>query len=136
LAHETDILNHCIGAVGRDNEKYIPAFDTVTGQPNKGTSHSSFSQYSNALAAGKSEFYSYRPKGLPEFTIEVSPPSWNGERIIAQAYGKEDAALNPEQLKALESFSKAKGITFTKDIGRLIDDNGGDDWIPDDDIPF
>lgn len=139
LAQETDILNHCIGAISRDNNKYIPAFDTVTGQPNKGIgtgANSSFAQYSAALKSGNSEFYSYRPKGAPELTIEVSPSNWNGERIIAQAYGFEDALPTPAQLTEIEKFAKAKGITFNKEtyvadqVDNLIDDVGGNDWIP------
>lgn len=113
LAQETDILNHCIGAVGRDNDRYIPGFDTVTGKFNdrKGALNSSFAQYSADLEQGKSEFYSYRPKGLPEATLEIKIMH-DGRKRIIQAYGKEDAPLTVEQTKAVSEFARAKRIDF------------------------
>lgn len=119
LAQETDILNHCIGAVGRDNDKYIPAFDTVTGEFNqvRGAEHSSFAQYEKALVSGSSEFYSYRPKGLPEVTLEVRNPTLSNGKVIKtidQAYGKEDRALTPQEGDAVAKFAREMGIGFNR----------------------
>jgi hypothetical protein len=144
LAHETDILNHCLGAVGRDNGKYIPAFDTVTGKINPKTSagNTSFDQYNLGMQNGTSEFYSYRPTGLPEVTLEVkvSQNSWGGgHKYVAQAYGKEDAALTAQQADEVKRFAQAKGITFNRSAHTaedIVDDVGNVGWVPDDDIPF
>lgn len=143
LAQETDILNHCIGAIGRDNDKYIPAFDTVTGKINPKTNagNTSFDQYNLGMQNGTSEFYSYRPKGLPEVTLEVknSLNSWSDKKWVAQAYGKEDAALTAQQADEVAKFAKAKGINFKRgahidgQVGAedfIIDDAGGVGWVP------
>lgn len=114
LAHETDILNHCIGAVNRCNDKYIPAFDTVTGKLNKAKDTNSFKDYKDMLESGDSEFYSYRPKGMPEFTIRVDRTLGVGnEGLVVQAHGFEDANLTKEQLNALKKFGKETGYDTT-----------------------
>jgi len=114
LAHETDILNHCIGAVDRSNDKYIPAYDTVTGKPNSLTSvvgGTSFANYERKLREGESEFYSYRPKGAPEFTVEIGNIG-TGYPKLMQAYGFEDAPLNEIQKVELKKFLDTKGIEY------------------------
>lgn len=137
LAQETDILNHCIGAVERDNDKYIPAFDTVTGKTNKGidSNNTSFAAYKAALESGSSEFYSYRPLGLPEITLEVKNVLRPGGsykdpnykiKTITQAYGKEDRAPTELEVKAIREFAQKKEIAFK--ASRFLE--GAQDYIP------
>lgn len=77
FAADTYFLNNCVGASGMSVDgKYKPAFHPVTGQQiasEKDLQSSSFQQYQNLLKDGNSRFFSYRPEGLPQLTIEVEP---------------------------------------------------------------
>ena len=113
LAQETDVLNHCLGACDRSNDKYIPAFDTVTGESyRKGVAGSSYERYKKKLESGESEFFSFRPKGLPQFTVEVDYTTRNNGRIV-QAYGAEDRKLTREESGILKDFAVSRGIDTT-----------------------
>jgi hypothetical protein len=140
LANETDLLDHCLGACGQKPDgTYIPALDTVTGAKHKNfNDKSSFKAYASKLDAGTSEYYSFRPKGKPEFTVEVQKNASdypNG--IIVQAYGPKDRDLTPEEAAQLSTLAKIKGFddeTGYVQLGRpgIRDDAGNFDWEPDD----
>lgn len=119
LSHETAMMNHCIGAVCRDNDRYIPMHDPVTGGftkegqkvfDNRTYVHTSFNQYNNALGDGTSEFFSYRPDGLAEFTVELSIDP-RGVRRLKQAYGPEDSELTTQQKLRLQELLDNRGVT-------------------------
>ena len=120
LAQETCAMNHCIGAVGRNQDgTYIPAYDTVTGAKNKGfNEESSFASYRDKMRDDTHEYYSYRPDGTPKVTVEVDKRSG---RII-QAFSKEDSDLTREQVQQLHSLSSIKG--FDDATGYLDNDFG------------
>lgn len=101
LSDETFFLNHCVGSVGSDGGKYIPALNPVTGKPPTrvvGVGHGP--AYYKDILSGSTKIYSYRPNGVPEFTVEIDPS--NG--MVRQAYGPNDAPLTIDQQQVLESF--------------------------------
>jgi len=109
LSHETAVLNHCLAGICRERTKYVPAIDPVTGVKHKITENAeayaatSAGVYQKKLDEGW-EYYSFRPKGEPVMTIEVSP-----KKVVTQAYGFEDSDPSPEAWKALESLAERKG---------------------------
>jgi hypothetical protein len=113
LSDETCVLNHCVGSIGMDNNRYIPAFDPVTGKPHKWTSDtaewnaSSASEYEKRMENGH-EYYSYRPEGIPEFTVEVS--EYEGKKYITQSFGTDNKPVTPDDNPALKSFMDELGI--------------------------
>lgn len=110
LSDETEWLNICIGAIGSDKGKFIPAYNTVTGMPNKPNGPNSFESYYNNLLTGRSKYFSYRPNHLPEFTVEVDSTK-SGRGTVLQAYGRSNATLTVEQQKALDTFLNSPEFT-------------------------
>ncbi len=104
LAQETAILKHCVGSC-RSGNGWIPALDPITGKPHKdyvpGTSIIDI--YKQGIAAGE-KIYSYRPEGLPEFTVHVVDGG------VQQAYGLADARLTVRQKGQLEEFLRVKNL--------------------------
>lgn len=110
LSDETEWLNNCIGAIGSDKGKFIPAYNIVTGMPNKPNGPNSFESYYNNLLTGQSKYFSYRPNHLPEFTVEVDSTKL-GKGTVLQAYGRSNATLTDEQQKALDTFLNSPEFT-------------------------
>ena len=102
LSDETHFLNICIGQSAMDNGKAIPALDVITGKPNKINGPNYGESYYNSLLSGKKKYFSYRPNGVPEFTVEVEATPLG--RDITQAYGKDNASLTTKQSNALEEL--------------------------------
>lgn len=104
LAQETDALNHCVGAVGLDNNRWIPGYDTVTGKASKLSAEgSSLEEYMGKIKEG-GEVYSYRPEGAPQFTVMVK----NGR--VEEAYAANNKPLNEEQNKILQELVDKQGF--------------------------
>jgi len=104
---ETEFLNHCVGAGGYDaaTKKYKFQVHPISGREVIKSSDSSYSQYKKALDSGESRFFSYRPEGVPELTMEVGTK----DKIIRQVYGKNDRPPTKEELEKVNTFM---GIEF------------------------
>lgn len=119
LAQETDALNHCVGAVGLDNNRWIPGYDTVTGKASKLSAEgSSMEERVNAMKDGDS-IYSYRPDGIPQFTVQVGKGG-----NVKEAYAINNTPLNDEQNQLLQKLVKEQGWTddFTAREAQFVDD--------------
>ena len=118
---ETEFLNHCVGAGGYngDTKKYLFQHHPISGREVIKNSDSSFSQYKAAMDSGESRFFSYRPEGVPELTIEVRIKS----KEIRQVYGKNDRSPTKEELQKVRDFVDNK-------LGAPHDYFDPDDWIP------
>lgn len=118
---ETEFLNHCVGAGGYngDTKKYLFQHHPISGREVIKNSGSSFSQYKKAMDSGESRFFSYRPEGVPELTVEVGIKS----KEIRQVYGKNDRSPTKEELQKVRDFVDNK-------LGAPHDYFDPDDWIP------
>jgi hypothetical protein len=116
LSDETAYLNHCVGAIDRTNDKYIPYLDPITGKAtqNRHKGYGGFNQYMDRIGKGELEIYSFRPEGKPEFTVAIDPRTG----VVTQAYGKGNSSINADQDKVLgefiKSYEKVKGISVTR----------------------
>ncbi len=118
---ETEFLNHCVGAGGynRDTKKYLFQHHPISGREVLKNENSSYSKYKRALDSGESRFFSYRPEGVPELTIEVGIKS----KEIRQVYGKNDRSPTKEELQKVRDFVDNK-------LGAPHDYFDPDDWVP------
>lgn len=76
------------------------------------------------MDSGESRFFSYRPEGVPELTVEVGLRN----KAIRQVYGKNDRLPTKEELQKVRDFVDTQlgdGHRFTS-----LDNIGLDDWIP------
>lgn len=138
LSHETDMMNHCIGAVCRDKERYLPMHDVVTGElskegrkvlDNNTYTGTSFYQYNNALRDETSEFFSYRPDGKAAFTVEIGIDKKTGVKSLKQAYGPEDSDLTPSQMQKLQELLENRNVIDRGEVDDDLDFLG--DWEAD-----
>ncbi len=99
---ETEFLNHCVGAGGYDSatSKYKFQHHPISGREVIKNSDSSYSKYKAALDSGESRFFSYRPEGVPELTMEIDTRDFS----IKQAYGKNDRQPTQEEFAKLQSL--------------------------------
>lgn len=123
---ETEFLNHCVGAGGYngDTKKYLFQHHPISGREvikNKG---SSYSDYKKALDSGESRFFSYRPEGVPELTVEVGIKN----KAIRQVYGKNDRLPTKEERQKVQDFVDAE--LGGKHRFTSLDLHGPGDWIP------
>lgn len=98
---ETELLNHCVGAGGYDaaTKKYKFQVHPISGREVIKSSDSSYAGYKKDLESGDSRFFSYRPEGVPELTIEVGAR----DKSIRQIYGKNDRLpTEDEEMKVIE----------------------------------
>jgi len=118
---ETEFLNHCVGAGGYDaaTNKYKFQVHPISGREVIKSSDSSYSQYKKALDSGESRFFSYRPEGVPELTIEVNI----GSKEIRQVYGKNDRSPTKEELQKVRDF-------VDTELGAKHDYFDPDAWVP------
>lgn len=118
---ETEFLNHCVGAGGYDaaTKKYKFQVHPISGREVIKNSGSSYSQYKKALDSGESRFFSYRPEGVPELTIEVNI----GSKEIRQVYGKNDRSPTEEELQKVRDF-------VDTELGAKHDYFDPDAWVP------
>ncbi len=99
---ETELLNHCIGAGGYDavTNKYKFQVHPISGREVIKNPDSSYASYKEALDSGESRFFSYRPEGVPELTIEVGVR----DRSVKQVYGKNDRPPTKEEEIKVREF--------------------------------
>lgn len=99
---ETEFLNHCVGAGGYDaaTKKYKFQVHPISGREVIKNSASSYSNYKKALDSGNSRFFSYRPEGIPELTMEIDTRDFS----IKQAYGKNYRRPTQEEFAKLQSL--------------------------------
>ena len=99
---ETEFLNHCVGAGGYDTatNKYKFQVHPISGREVIRNSESSYSGYKKALDSGESRFFSYRPEGVPELTMEIDARDFS----IKQAYGKNDRQPTQEEFAKLQNL--------------------------------
>ena len=99
---ETEFLNHCVGAGGYDaaTNKYKFQVHPISGREVIKSSDSSYAGYKEALDSGESQFFSYRPEGVPELTIEVGVR----DRSVKQVYGKNDRPPTKEEEIKVREF--------------------------------
>ena len=99
---ETEFLNHCVGAGGYDaaTNKYKFQVHPISGREVIKSSDSSYSRYKKALDSGESRFFSYRPEGVPELTMEIDTRDFS----IKQAYGKNDRQPTQEEFAKLQNL--------------------------------
>ena len=118
---ETEFLNHCVGAGGYDvaTKKYKFQVHPISGREVIKNPDSSYSGYKKALDSGKSRFFSYRPAGVPELTIEVGI----GSKEIKQVYGKNDRSPTKEELQKVRDF-------VDTELGAKHDYFDPDAWVP------
>jgi len=118
---ETKFLNHCVGAGGYDaaTNKYKFQVHPISGREVIKNPNSSYSQYKAALDSGESRFFSYRPEGVPELTIEVNI----GSKEIRQVYGKNDRSPTKEELQKVRDF-------VDTELGAKHDYFDPDAWVP------
>jgi len=118
---ETEFLNHCVGAGGYDaaTNKYKFQVHPISGREVLKNPESSYTGYKAAMDSGESRFFSYRPEGVPELTIEVGV----GGKEIKQVYGKNDRSPTKEELQ------KVRGFVDTE-LGAKHDYFDPDAWVP------
>ncbi len=118
---ETEFLNHCVGAGGYDSatSKYKFQHHPISGREVIKNEDSSYSDYKKAMDSGESRFFSYRPEGVPELTIEVGVKN----KEIRQVYGKNDRSPTKEELQKVRDFVDNK-------LGAPHDYFDPDDWVP------
>ena len=118
---ETEFLNHCVGAGGYngDTKKYLFQHHPISGREVLKNENSSYSQYRKAMDSGESRFFSYRPEGVPELTIEVGIKS----KEIRQVQGKNDRSPTKEELQKVRDFVDDK-------LGAKHDYFDPDAWVP------
>lgn len=99
---ETEFLNHCVGAGGYDavTNKYKFQVHPISGREVIKNPDSSYASYKEALDSGESRFFSYRPEGVPELTIEVGVR----DRSVKQVYGKNDRPPTKEEEIKVREF--------------------------------
>jgi hypothetical protein len=123
---ETEFLNHCVGAGGYngDTKKYLFQHHPISGREVLKNENSSYSKYKRALDSGESRFFSYRPEGVPELTVEVGIKN----KAIRQVYGKNDRLPTTEERQKVRDFVDAE--LGGKHRFTSLDNIGLDDWIP------
>jgi len=107
---ETEFLNHCVGAGGYDSatNKYKFQHHPISGREVIKNEDSSFSQYRKAMDSGESRFFSYRPEGVPELTVELDVRT----RRAKQIHGKNDRLPTvAEEYKVEDLFDHIHSIT-------------------------
>lgn len=96
LATETAFQNICCGAgrVDQSTMKYVPAWDPITGkrEPGLGTVPVSGDNFKKRMDLGRSLFFSYRPNGVPEATIELNAKTGD----IIEIAGKNNDPMDPK----------------------------------------
>ena len=99
---ETEFLNHCVGAGGYDaaTNKYKFQVHPISGREVLKNPKSFYTEYKKALDSGESRFFSYRPEGVPELTMEIDTRDFS----IKQAYGKNDRQPTQEEFAKLQSL--------------------------------
>ena len=99
---ETEFLNHCVGAGGYDaaTNKYKFQVHPISGREVIKNSGSSYTGYKKALDSGESRFFSYRPEGVPELTVEIGVR----DRSVKQVYGKNDRPPTKEEEIKVREF--------------------------------
>ena len=125
FAAETEFLNICIGGAGiRPDGTYKPAFHPVTGKQmiqNRDLEDSTYEAYQQKVKNGTSRFFSYRPEGLPQLTLDVRSdtgalkevrglnnrdPTYDENKIIQeglrQIFTHSDAGYTTRQLQYIE----------------------------------
>ena len=94
---ETYFLNHCVGAGAADERtgKFLPKWNPVTGEDLiKGDKfRNSADIYYGLMEKGSARYFSYRPSGIPEATVEIDK---NGK--IRQLYGVNNTEV-PSDIK-------------------------------------
>jgi len=98
LALESALNRICIGAGNYNNGKWEPAWDPFTGKrtPGLGQGRISGDEYMNRIRGGY-QYFSYRPNGLPEATIEINPQGY-----ITQLYGPDNKEVSSRMAKEIE----------------------------------
>lgn len=101
---ETEFLNHCVGAGGYngDTKKYLFQHHPISGREVLKNSNSSYSKYKAAMDRGDSRFFSYRPEGKPQITIEVDTI----DNRIRQIRGYKDREPTQEEFNAAFEFTQ------------------------------
>ena len=105
---DTAILNHCIGQGGRENGKYIPIIDVVTGTIPKGSSGEPTVYVGNILKRGDvvgsiRDLVTGHTIGDVEFN-KVG----NNEYNIGYASGYDNGRMDPQYTEALKNYLNTK----------------------------
>ena len=94
---ETYFLKHCVGAGAADERtgKFLPKWNPITGEDIiKGDKfRNSADIYYGLMEKGSARYFSYRPSGIPEATVEIDK---NGQ--ILQLYGVNNTEV-PSDIK-------------------------------------
>jgi len=105
LATETAFQNICCGAgrVDQNTRRYVPAWDPITGKRESGlgTVSTSGDNFKKRMDSGKSLFFSYRPNGYPEATIELNARTGDVIEIAGKNNDPMDPRLKDAVLKSL-----------------------------------
>lgn len=116
LATETAFQNICCGAgrVDQNTRRYVPAWDPITGkrEPGLGAVSTSGDNFKERMDSGRSLFFSYRPNGVPEATIELNAKTGDIIEIAGKNNDPMDPKLKDAVLKALAPYIDANWAVY------------------------